>query len=173
MAGVDLVTRLASGAVVQSWYRGGPRLGSTDLGGDVVAQHAVSLGDGTLDVFAVSRQGVALRQHWDKQRWSGWVDVGGRFTSGLSASADPARKVIVVSGRGADGATYEREFTPTAAMDTWRGKSDGLSALVRPRPRRHLARGRPARGRCRVRRAGGRAARVPRGRHDRGVELRR
>jgi glucose/arabinose dehydrogenase len=124
---VDLVTRLASGEVVQSWYRGGSRLGSTNLGGDVVAQHAVSLGDGTLDVFAVSRQGVALRQHWDTRRWSGWLPVGGRFTSGLSASADPARKVVVVSGRGTDGATYEREFTPTSALDTWRGKTDGLS----------------------------------------------
>ena len=124
---VDLVTRLPSGAVVQSWYRGGPRLGSTNLGGDVVAQHAVSLGDGTLDVFAVSRQGVALRQHWDTHRWSGWVSVGGRFTSGLSASADPARRAVVVSGRGTDGATYEREFSPTAALDTWRAKADGLS----------------------------------------------
>ena len=124
---VDLVTRLASGAVVQSWYRGGPRLGSTNLGGDVVAQHAVSLGDGTLDVFAVSRSGVALRQHWDRQRWSGWLAVGGRFTSGLSASADPTRNVIVVSGRGTDGATYEREFTPTAASGTWSARTDGLS----------------------------------------------
>jgi len=124
---VDLVTRLSSGGVVQSWYRGGPRLGSTNLGGDVVAQHAVSLGDGTLDVFAVSRQGKALRQHWDKRRWSGWVPVGGRFTSGLSASADPARQVIVVSGRGIDGVTYEREFTPTAARDAWRATADGLS----------------------------------------------
>ena len=58
----------ASGSVVHSWYRGGPRLGSTDLGGDVVAQHAVSLGDGTLDVFAVSAEGVALRQHWNGNR---------------------------------------------------------------------------------------------------------
>ncbi len=105
---VDLVTRLASGAVVHSWYRGGPRLGSTNLGGIVVAQHAVSLGDGTLDVFAVSPRGVAHRQHWNGQRWSGWVSLGGQFTSGQSASADPARKLIVVSGRTTDGATAER-----------------------------------------------------------------
>jgi hypothetical protein len=125
---VDLVTRLASGAVVQSWYRGGPRLGSTNLGGNVIAQHAVSLGDGTLDVFAVSPQGGALRQHWNGQRWSGWVSVGGLFTSGLSASADPARKLVVVSGRGTDGATYERSFSPTAALGGWAGQAGGMSA---------------------------------------------
>ena len=124
---VDLVTRRSSGAVVQSWFRGGKRLGSTQLGGRVLAQHAVSLGDGTLDVFAVATDGSGLRQHWDRRRWSGWVSIGGRFTSGLSASADPARGRIVVSGRGTNGATYEREFTPTGALDTWRGKTDGLS----------------------------------------------
>ncbi len=124
----DLVTRLASGAVVQSWYHGGPRLGSTNLGGDVIAQHAVSLGDGTLDVFAVSPQGVAMRQHWDRQRWSGWVSVGGLFTSGLSASADPAGGRIVVSGRGTDGASYERAFTPTAAVGSWARQGGGMSA---------------------------------------------
>ncbi len=125
---VDLVTRLASGAVVQSWYRGGPRVGSTNLGGNVIAQHAVSLGDGTLDVFAVSPQGRALRQHWNGQRWSGWVSVGGLFTSGLSASADPARKVILVSGRGTDGASYERAFSPTAALGGWARAAGGMSA---------------------------------------------
>ena len=125
---VDLVTRSASGAVVQSWYRGGPRLGSTNLGGDVIAQHAVSLGDGTLDVFAVSRRGTAMRQHWDRTRWSGWVSVGGAFTSGLSASADPARKVVVVSGRGVDGATYERTFSRTAALGSWSRQAGGMSA---------------------------------------------
>ena len=63
---VDLRHPRASGAVVQSWYRGGKRLGSTQLGGTMVAQHAVSLGDGTLDVFAVAPDGVAVRQHWDR-----------------------------------------------------------------------------------------------------------
>ncbi len=124
---VDLVTRLASGAVVHSWYRGGPRLGSTNLGGNVVAQHAVSLGDGTLDVFAVSPRGVAHRQHWNGQRWSGWVSVGGPFTSGLSASADPARKLIVVTGRSTSGATYERSFTPTAGLGTWTPQAVSMS----------------------------------------------
>jgi glucose/arabinose dehydrogenase len=124
---VDLVTRLASGAVVQSWYRGGKRLGSTQLGGTMVAQHAVSLGDGTLDVFAVAPDGVAFRQHWDRTRWSGWLSVGGKFTSGLSASADPATHRIVVSGRGTDGATYERTFTPTGTSGGWAGRTDGLS----------------------------------------------
>ena len=53
--------------------------------------------------------------------------MGGGFTSGLSASADPTRNVIVVSGRGTDGATYEREFTPTAASGTWSARADGPS----------------------------------------------
>ncbi len=56
------------------------------------------------------------------------MSVGGQFTSGLSASADPARKLIVVSGRSTDGATYERTFTPTAALGTWARKADGMSA---------------------------------------------
>ncbi len=142
---VDLVTRAASGAVVHSWYRDGTRLGSTNLGGNVVAQHAVSLGDGTIDVFAVSPPGVAYRQHWDTRRWSGWVAVGGKFTSGLSASADPARKVVVVSGRGTNGVTYERDFTPTAASGTLDRAQRRPLRLVRPRARGHLARRGPAR----------------------------
>lgn len=123
----DLVTRSASGGVVQTYFRGATRLGSTDLGGTVVAQHAVSLGDGTLDVFAVAPNGVAYRQHWDRTRWSGWRSVGGEFTSGLSASADPSTGLVVVSGRGTNGATYERTFSRTAATTSWQRRADGLS----------------------------------------------
>ena len=125
---VDLVTRSASGSVVHSWFRGGTRLGSTDLGGRVVAQHAASLGDGTLDVFAVRPSGDGVRKHWNGAQWGGWVTIGGAFTSGLSASADPTRGVIVVSGRGTNGATYEKEFTATAATTGWTRRSDGLSS---------------------------------------------
>ena len=125
---VDLVTRSASGSVVHSWFQGGTRLGSTDLGGRLVAQHAASLGNGTLDVFAVRPSGEGVRKHWNGARWGGWVSIGGVFTSGLSASADPARGVIVVSGRGANGATYEKEFTATAATTGWIRRSDGLSS---------------------------------------------
>lgn len=124
----DLVTRSASGSVVHSWFQGGTRRGSTDLGGRLIAQHAASLGNGTLDVFAVRPSGEGVRKHWDGSRWSVWMTIGGAFTSGLSASADPARGVIVVSGRGANGATYEKEFTATAASTSWARRADGLSS---------------------------------------------
>lgn len=125
---VDLVTRSASGSVVHSWYQGGTRRGSTDLGGRLVAQHAASLGNGTLDVFAVRPSGEGVRKHWDGTRWSVWMSIGGAFTSGFSASADPARGVIVVSGRGGNGATYEKEFTATGPVNAWTRRSDGLSS---------------------------------------------
>jgi glucose/arabinose dehydrogenase len=125
---VDLVTRSSTGAVVHTWFVNGARSGSTDLGGRVVAQHTVSLGDGTLDVFAVAPTGAGYRQHWNGTRWSGWVRVGGLFTSGLSASADPAQGVVVVSGRGTDGRTYERSFSLTSALASWSVRGDGLSS---------------------------------------------
>ena len=124
----DLVTRAPDGSVVQSWFRGATRLGSTQLGGRVVSQHAVSLGDGTLDVFAVSAAGDAYRNHWDTRVWSGWRSVGGKFTSGLSASADPVRARVLVTGRGTDGRTYERTFSPSASLGTWTQRPDGLSS---------------------------------------------
>ncbi|MGL5927992.1 MAG: PQQ-dependent sugar dehydrogenase, partial [Dermatophilaceae bacterium] len=124
---VDLVTRSASGSVVHSWFRGGRRLGSTDLGGDVLAQHASSPGDGTLDVFAVAPNGVGYRRHWDGRRWGPWTAVGGEFTSGLSASADPGRGTTVVTGRGTDGNTWERTFTPGGTSGRWATRADGLS----------------------------------------------
>jgi glucose/arabinose dehydrogenase len=124
----NLVTRTASGSVVHTYFQNGVRRGSTDLGGRVVAQHAASLGDGTLDVFAVAPNGAGYRQHWGGGRWSGWVSTGGHFTSGLSVSADPARGRLVVSGRGGDGLTWEREFTPSGPVGQWTARSDGLSA---------------------------------------------
>jgi glucose/arabinose dehydrogenase len=125
---IDLVTRSATGSVVHSWFTGGTRRGSTDLGGRLVAQHAASLGDGTLDVFAVRPSGEGVRKHWNGSQWGAWVTIGGAFTSGLSASADPARAVIVVSGRGTNGATYEREFSAAAATTGWVRRGDGLSS---------------------------------------------
>ena len=125
---VDLLTRSATGSVVHTWYQAGRRVGSTNLGGTVVAQHAASLGNGTLDVFAVTPSGVGSRNHFDGRSWSGWRGIGGSFTSGLSASADPGRARINVTGRGPDGATTERQFTPTGAVATWARRTDGLSA---------------------------------------------
>ncbi|WP_377644719.1 PQQ-dependent sugar dehydrogenase [Oryzobacter terrae] len=125
---VDLVTRRSDGAVVLTRFSGTTRLGTTQLGGRVASQHVVSLGDGTLDVFGVTSGGVAYRNHWDTRAWSGWRSVGGTFTSGLSAAADPARGEVVVTGRGTNGRTYERTFSRTAALGTWAQRPDGLSS---------------------------------------------
>ena len=124
----DLVTRSPSGSVVHSWFQGGTRRGSTDLGGHLVAQHVASLGDGTLDVLAVRPSGEGVRRHWNGSRWGAWVSIGGTFTSGLSASADPGRGVLVVSGRGLNGATYEKELSATGALTSWTRRGDGLSS---------------------------------------------
>lgn len=124
---VDLMTRSASGSVVHSWFQAGRRAGSTDLGGTVIAQHAASLGNGTIDVFAVTPTGAASRNHFDGRTWSGWRGIGGVFTSGLSASADPGRGLLNVTGRGANGSTYERGFTPTGASGSWTRRGDGLA----------------------------------------------
>lgn len=125
---VDLLTRSATGSVVHTWYQAGRRVGSTDLGGTVIAQHAASLGNGTLDVFAVTPSGLGSRNHFNGTSWSGWRGIGATFTSGLSASADPGRALVNVTGRAPDGATTERQFTPTGAVGTWARRTDGLSA---------------------------------------------
>ncbi len=125
---VDLLTRNGSGQVVHTWYVGGVRKGSTNLGGGVVSQHASSLGDGTLDVFAVAPDGAGLRRHFDGRVWRAWLPAGGVFTSALSASASPSSKGTVVSGRGTNGATYEALFTPTStSRGTWTQRADALS----------------------------------------------
>ncbi|MBM6402247.1 PQQ-dependent sugar dehydrogenase [Phycicoccus sonneratiae] len=124
---LDLVTRTAAGGVRYSWFTGGRRAGSTDLGGGVVTQHVVSLGDGTLDVFALSPAGHVNRRHFDGTGWGAWTYIGGTFTSGLSAAADPARGVVTVTGRSSSGTTLEREFSRTAALGSWTARSDGLS----------------------------------------------
>ncbi len=125
---IDVVTRRADKSVVLSWFTGGVRRGSTVLGASVSSQHVVSLGDGTLDVYAVSSTtGYGWRRHFDGTRWLPWALTGGTFTSTLSASADPARGITVVSGRGGDGTTWEREFSSTRALGSWVRRSDGLS----------------------------------------------
>jgi len=125
---VDLMTRNGSGQVVHTWFVGGVRKGSTNLGGGVLSQHASSLGDGTLDVFAVAPGGSGWRRHFDGRVWRAWLPAGGVFTSALSASASPSSKVTTVSGRGTNGATYEAPFTPNStSLGTWTQRSDALS----------------------------------------------
>ncbi|GAB3885240.1 PQQ-dependent sugar dehydrogenase [Terrabacter terrigena] len=126
---VDLFTRNASRQVVHTWFTGGVRRGSTLLGGGVIAQHGSSVGGGTLDVWGVAPNGTGWRNHHDGTRWSGWRQVGGIFTSGLSASADLTTKVTTVSGRGNGPTTYERTFTAsTTGTSGWVARGDGLSA---------------------------------------------
>ena len=125
---VDLFTRNSARQLVHTWYQDGIRKGSANLGGTVVAQHGASLGNGTLDVFAVATTGSAWRKHFDGTRWSGWISAGGVFTSGLSASANPASGGILVTGRGTNGATYERTFYPTTATSSWVQRGDSLAA---------------------------------------------
>ena len=125
---VDLFTRNSARQLVHTWYQDGIRKGSANLGGTVVAQHGASLGNGTMDVFAVATTGSAWRKHFDGTRWSGWISAGGVFTSGLSASANPASGGILVTGRGTNGATYERTFYPTTATSSWVQRGDNLAA---------------------------------------------
>jgi glucose/arabinose dehydrogenase len=125
---VDLFTRNGSRQLVHTWFQDGIRKGSVNLGGTVVAQHGASLGNGTMDVFAVATTGSAWRKHFDGTSWSGWISAGGVFTSGLSASANPASGGLLVTGRGTNGATYERTFYPTTATSSWVRRGDNLAA---------------------------------------------
>ncbi|MBC9822204.1 PQQ-dependent sugar dehydrogenase [Terrabacter sp. MAHUQ-38] len=125
---VDLFTRNASRQLVHTWFQDGIRKGSANLGGTVIAQHGASLGNGTIDVFAVASTGSAWRKHFNGTSWSGWVSAGGVFTSGLSASAKAANGTILVTGRGTNGATYERVFTPSGASTGWVRRYDNLAA---------------------------------------------
>lgn len=124
---LDVVTRSPGGRVVYSRFSGTRRVSSTAFDGTVVSAHITSLRDGTMDVFALESDGTVIRRHWNGARWGGWQDVGGRFTSALSASPDAGRRVTTVTGRGTDGRTYERVFTPTGAIGGWTARSDGLS----------------------------------------------
>ena len=86
---VDLVTRSASGSVVHSWSRAAPGSGRPTSVGDVVAQHAASLGNGTLDVFAVRPSGEGVRKHWNGSQWGGWVTIGGSLHLGVVGLGRP------------------------------------------------------------------------------------
>jgi len=116
---VDLFTRDAGRQVVHTWFIGGMRQGSAALGGIVSAQHGSSVGDGTIDVWALSPAGRGHRNHFDGSRWSGWRTIGGIFTSGLSAAADQTTRTTVVTGRGTGGLTHEETFTPTGGGNRW------------------------------------------------------
>lgn len=113
---IDLFTRNAARQVVHTWYVNGIRGGSANLGGIVLTQHGSSVGDGTLDVWAVAPNGRGYRNHFAGGRWAGWAPVGGIFTSGLSASANHTTRATIVTGRGQSGRTHEQSFTPTGPL---------------------------------------------------------
>lgn len=128
---VDLFTRGSGNQVVHTWFVGGIRQGSSPLGGIVSAQHGSSVGDGTLDVWALSLAGGGFRNHFDGVRWSGWRSIGGIFTSGLSASANQTTKATTVTGRGLAGLTHEESFSPTGGATRWPsrpGRTSGWSS---------------------------------------------
>ncbi len=148
---VDLFTRDSSRQVVHTWFVGGVRQGSAVLGGIVIAQHGSSVGDGTLDVWAVSPTGRGFRNHFDRVRWSGWRQIGGIFTSGLSAAADQSTRTTVVTGRGTGGWTHEETLHPDRRRQPVGAALRPCGRLVRPGAGRPMERQPPYRG---VERAG-------------------
>jgi glucose/arabinose dehydrogenase len=116
---IDLLTRDTRRRVVHTWFVGGVRKGSVVLGGAAIAQHLSSVGDGSLDVWAVAPDGTGWRKHLGSGGWTSWLGIGGIFTSGLSAAADQVTHATVVTGRGTGGLTHEQAFTPTGGGTRW------------------------------------------------------
>lgn len=117
---VDLFTRTTAGATLHSWFVDGVARGTSSLGGVANAAPAASSpGDGTLDVFVRARSGQAFRNHYDGRSWSGWMAMGGGFTSALSAAVNKSTDATTVTGRGKGASTYERVVTPTSNGTAW------------------------------------------------------
>ena len=88
---VDIVTRNSNRTVTHTWLVNGVRRGQTNLGGVVTNATISSLGNGTLDVFALRPDGRAYRKHFNGSSWSAWQELAGaRFTSRIGASAQPS-----------------------------------------------------------------------------------
>ena len=117
---VDLVTRNPDRTVSYTWLVNGARHGPTNLGGLVNAVSISSVGDGTLDVFALSPKGHAFRKHFNGSTWSSWQLLdGGPFTSAIGASAQPSTQQTLITSRSEAGGTYERTLTPTSNGSGW------------------------------------------------------
>ena len=118
---VDIVTRNADRTITHTRLMDGVRQpGQLNLGGVTTNAAVSSLGDGTLDVFALRTDGYAFRKHHDGRRWSGWQRLSGpRFTSRIGASASPSTGATRITGRGTGGTTYERNLTRTANGPGW------------------------------------------------------
>ena len=107
---VDLVTRSADRTVTHLARRTGSARGQTNLGGLVTIATISSLGDGTLDVFALQPERRRLPQALRRQRWSAWqssaaaVHLRGRRLGAAVDQADPDHR----PGRGPAGRTSAR-----------------------------------------------------------------
>ena len=122
---IDLVTQAPSGNIAFTWFVNDVRKGQLNLGGPMTVATVSSLGDGTVDVLGLSRDGTVNRRHFD-QTWSPWTPIPGRtFTSAVGAAADPSSGSTVITARGTDGGIYERTITATGLGDGW-VKRDGL-----------------------------------------------
>ena len=117
---VDIVTRNSNRTLTHTWLVNGTRRGQTNLGGVTTNATISSLGNGTLDVFALHVNGDAYRKHYNGTSWSAWQHLAGvRFTSRIGVSAQPSTTSTLVTARGTTGITYERTLTPTSNGSGW------------------------------------------------------
>ncbi len=117
---VDLVTRNPDRSVTHTWLVNGVRRGQTKLGGLVTTATISSLGNGTLDVFALSPNGRAYRKRFNGSIWSSWQLLDGPpLTSAIGASAQPSSKQTLITARGETGRIYQRTLTPTSNGSRW------------------------------------------------------
>ena len=118
---VDIVTRNDDRSITYTRLVDGERQpGQTNLGGVATNATVSSLGNGTLDVFALRTDGKAFRKHYNGRSWSGWHELSGpRFTSRIGASAQPSTGSTLITARGTGGVIYERTLTPTSNGAKW------------------------------------------------------
>ncbi len=117
---VDIVTRNSNRTITHTWLVNGTRRGQTNLGGVTTNATISSLGNGTLDVFALHVNGDAYRKHFNGSSWSAWQHLAGvRFTSRIGASAQPSTGSTLITARGTTGIAYERALTPTGNGKGW------------------------------------------------------
>ena len=117
---VDIVTRNANNSITHTWLVDGVPKGQTNLGGVAINATVSSLGNGTLDVFALRTDGKAFRKRYNGTTWSGWQELAGpRFMSRLGASAQPPTGSTLVTARGTGGVVYERNLSRTCNGAGW------------------------------------------------------
>lgn len=118
---VDVLTRNSNRTLTYTRLVEGLRQpGQVNLGGVTTNATISSLGNNTLDVFALRTDGYAFRKHYDGHRWSGWQRLSGpQLTSRIGASAERSTGATRITGRGTGGTTYERNLTRTGNGHGW------------------------------------------------------